>query len=341
MESPKPNSFACPGCATRLRVGSKLFEQKQIACPECSTELLVSQSEEGVFAEINLPAGAATPNPIASLLKRLLDSPRRTQWIAGGITIVLALAIVVVVISGGPEVNDAIVTHPTNTGQPILRQADTANGDKRVAQIENAVAPNSANDVANGLPDQAVDPKLQTPANQTPVTIEPPVDNVADKNATKSDDDGTVANTGTDNSPDTTSKGATSPSSDPNKNPIQQVANVDPLNPTEPTVKTAKIEQVEPIVPEKPKTLAQRLAQPLASFKHSKPVALSQVVEVVEELVQARITFADSVAAELREHPVALDLTKTTPREIIEQAAARAKLQVVVDQQSVRLEPAE
>lgn len=351
MDPKQPNSFACPSCATRLRLGSKFFEQRQVPCPECKTELLVSHSEDGIIATFESPKPAPLSQHVSSLsllLKRLIESPRRTQWIAGGVTSVLTLVVAVVLIIGGDDKisddqhasNVEAQSHKYDMGNDSQQKLQEQSPDL-IANVNSSNTKTDADIPSVPLVGSTKTTNVPGDSSSTPsahdqgvvgLTAQAPLTPVAPGSDPTTDAKSASGDIG---------KGTDSP-----KSPIQQVANNDPD-------KTANVEPVPateqrpaepvtepaPIVINKPKPLSDRLAQPVASFKQSSPVALATLIDVVEELAQVEITFGDSVSAEMREQPVTLDLARTTPREILEQVAARAKLQVVIDEQTIRLEP--
>jgi hypothetical protein len=338
MEPSQPNSFACPNCATRLRVGPKLFEQKQIPCPECNTDLLVAQSEDGISASIKVPELTRKPNALATILGQLLDSPRRTRWIAGGVTSVLALVVLVALLFTGDESTD------DETGLQV-KNADS-DGNKNTQAAKTQIDPNTVAKKDDSEITFQPKPIVEESVDDTEPSILINVEETGDTKqpgTTKTVLPIGLNDQGNEQTPNKIDIASPIPTVDkPDDNPIQQVANEDPNPDKDDTdVKPAKREKTEPVIIEKPKTLAERLAQPLASFKQTTPTTLSEIVDIIEELVQVDIVFDDSVAASFREQPVTLDLESTTPQKILQQAAARAKLQVVIGDQVIRLTPAE
>ena len=345
MES-KPDSFACPSCATRLRLGPTFFAEKRVPCPECSTDLLVGHSESGIRVALFVAEIEDAVSKLPSIVSKILDSPRRAQWLAGAVTSIVALTIIVLVLTG-PDDTDRVSADPMQEEKHAPSQLGTGT----------TVALDKTD--ATKLPDDSVIDSPKTPANQNtdasadrnetvgvvPAAPQPNLLNERPDNVTElpSTQIKQVVNTENANEPDTQVKPASidvpaKPNVGPGPVPPVDSQVVGPVV-TGPTDDVPLVEK-PPIAPpvEPPKTLVERLAQPLRSFKQATPVPLSAIVEIVEELVQARITFEVSVTPALQTL-VVLSLEKTTPQELLEQAVVRAKLKVVVTDDAIRLEP--
>lgn len=99
------------------------------------------------------------------------------------------------------------------------------------------------------------------------------------------------------------------------------------LDPGEPVVAT-------PVQP----AFETRVGIAIPSFDQTKPTSLASVIEIVEQLAQVSIDTA-AVPVELQRKSVSFAVTDTTPLGILSEAARLAGLQVVVDDEAIRLLP--
>ena len=100
---------------------------------------------------------------------------------------------------------------------------------------------------------------------------------------------------------------------------------------------------VDPVV-ERPRqsSFEERLQIEIPSFEQKEPVPLSGLIEVIEQLIQVRITM-DGLPTETRTKPVSFSLKATTPLEILAESARLAGARPIVDEdsESIRLVPAD
>ena len=132
------------------------------------------------------------------------------------------------------------------------------------------------------------------------------------------------------------------------KVPVEAAQNRRP--PVEAVREPASIASHEPVIASRPivgppvvtrESILQAMAQQVLRFEQSTPVPLETLVLQIEEMAGVPIRFAESASNALRTQEVTVSLGEATLADVLAEAAAQAGLEPIIEDDAVRLVPAE
>jgi DNA-directed RNA polymerase subunit RPC12/RpoP len=318
-----PFHFSCPHCSSRLRVREKLYVGRQVDCPECGDKLLIVDREGdlGVERVERQPAqqkGAAVKQPGATAAVAAapagtstpglpLPPPSRLQWfLADRRRALVALGAVAAVIVALV----AVIIHPGSSSGTvgIDPSAEDGTGD--------------GEDLAEGRSTVAA---RDTPGDKS-------------KPGGLDDHDPLVAGDGRTGDPGESENGDASGIREFAGAGDDDLLDADerPINP--------EFAPEPPVEPVRKIDLAVSLKQPIARFDQPRTKPLEEILVSVAEMAGARIAFdrdeLGSAAARLSE-PMALRLENTTVGGILEGLLRPAGLSFRIEDDHLRLVPAQ
>jgi predicted RNA-binding Zn-ribbon protein involved in translation (DUF1610 family) len=343
----KRSQNVCPSCRTRLRISLQTESKTEFVCPECGADLVAKSTGNGgveVSTVGNVPE-LTPPTQAATRIQSMWTANSRT--IAAVVTALFGLLLAVYL--------------TTSDGEPLDRPGRNAEGTAGNADTETVAGSDNSNQSAGGPASSKRDATEARSVVSNPDTKSPShlhtasgSENVATSPTIAGPPDSELASTILDEPP----IALTLPSLSDEK-PTRPAGSVQLIAGKEETARsdpqgqphgngaTAKSDVAKVSTPTptdektaKPMSVQERLGISIRRFRQTKPVPLRELIRTVEQMCRVRVDVSTASNEQL-ETPVTLSLTKTTPVAILTEAGRKSGLLAIVDEDSVRLVPAE
>jgi len=348
MAVSQSNRPACPCCRTRLRLADDVRSGTPLSCPECGAALKLVSGEDGYhelwetgdtaasqppgqirrfLSEVAKTAGTLPPRTVAGVVVGLLGAilAAAALWSSRGAAsdALPAVSSDSTSVHGGlsDEAGRLSVAGESSSSLTAPRDGTVERRQPEGRRTDGALSggtmrPDETESAEPALPSGTQFRDVAAATMPVPQPDSPPVGSATGAS------DNVVAGTG--------------PLSDSGQPLVDQpVARPDSAEkqPTAPA-------EVQPKIPvaSTRRPLKERLRVEFQTFQQSEPVAVIRIVEQVEDMAGVRIDVSQATSAAL-ETRVAFVLTPAMPLTILREAADRAGLRVIEDDQAVHLVP--